>query len=93
MGWVVEVGSGGIVLEHPGAVLELVARVQFSVVSGACLPHAEDDVEPALPQTAQGLRVCFASAFEPVVIHFGPGAPCPAQVAEEVHGVAQVPVA
>lgn len=49
-------------LGTPGAVLELVAGVEFSIVGGSGLPHLPEDFQSALTQAAQGTGMAFSAS-------------------------------
>jgi hypothetical protein len=46
---------GFLELKDPGALLELVAVMELSVVRGSLDPHFVDDFEPAVSESAQGI--------------------------------------
>ena len=73
-------GSGWLNLKHPRSVFDLVARMEFGIVSSAGLPHLPEDFQPPLAQTAQCAGVALASFAKRFVIHGGPRAALPTQV-------------
>lgn len=56
----VEFRSGRAVLEHPGAIPELIARAKLWIAASVILPHAEDDVESVLSPAPQRLGMACA---------------------------------
>jgi hypothetical protein len=75
----------GLQRHHPGAVLQLIARMNGRVIGRLVANHCRDDFEPAHSQAAQ--RAGVALAFFPVgyVIDARPVAIVPAQIPPQVN--------
>lgn len=84
-----QAGLGGLEFENPGAVFELIARVEVGVIGSAGLPHFPEDFEPALAEAAQGAGVTLPTLSKVVIIGGRPGTGGSTQIGPEVDGVAQ----
>ena len=69
--------------------LELVASMEFGIVTGVALPHLPEDLQPALAQTSQGASMTLSPRAEGGVIDLCPRAGLAAQVCPQMNGVAQ----
>ncbi len=67
-----KLGLDGLEAEDPGAMLELVAMMEFGVVGLAIGPHFVDNFEPAVSEAANGVsvRAIFGTVVE--IVALGP---------------------
>ena len=59
-------------LEDPGAVLDLIAVMEFWVVRSSIDPHFMDDFEPAISQLAQGAGMALVLLAMMLIVKLGP---------------------
>ena len=62
----------------------LVAKMVFSIVGRTGLPHLPNDLQPALSEAAQGIRMALAALTVSIVVDTGPWAFGPALVSEKM---------
>ena len=65
--------------------LELIATVQVGVIRRVGLPHFPDDLQPALPQGAQGAGVALSFRTQCGVVGRGPRATVTTQITAPKH--------
>ena len=66
--------------DDPTAVSDLIALVEFGIVGRMGLPHLPEDLEPALPEAAQGAGMALAGGSFAFVVGVGPGADGAAEI-------------
>jgi hypothetical protein len=81
---------GFLELKDPGAVLELIAVMELSVVRGLIDPHFVDDFEPAVSKPAQGIGVALVFLAMMLIVNLGPDAAGQTLLRKKVHGVTEV---
>ena len=62
----------GFEVGNPGAVFDLIVEVAGLVVGRTCLPHLEEDLQPALTKTAQGAGMALTLLPMGSVVFLGP---------------------
>src|SRR5258708_23888724 len=84
---------GFLKLKDPGAVLELVAVMELSIVRGSIGPHFVDDFEPAVSEPAQGIGVALVLLAMMLIVKLGPDAARQTLLCKKVDGMADAFVA